>query len=154
MQMKVTLIVSGKMKSGPELDLYINYIERLPYSVSLIEIDVKGSDETQKNLSENKRFMEELSRINGYVIALDEKGKSLTSRQIAEKFNNITLLGHDHIIFLIGGSSGLSEEVKQQCDLLISFGKMTWPHKLVRVMLAEQLYRIYSINVNHPYHKD
>tara|TARA_B100001179_G_C18586104_1_gene402283 strand:+ start:977 stop:1435 length:459 start_codon:yes stop_codon:yes gene_type:complete len=152
--MKVTLIVSGKMKSGPELDLYINYIERLPYSVSLIEIDVKGSDETQKNLSENKRFMEELSRINGYVIALDEKGKSLTSRQIAEKFNNITLLGHDHIIFLIGGSSGLSEEVKQQCDLLISFGKMTWPHKLVRVMLAEQLYRIYSINVNHPYHKD
>ena len=152
--MRVTLIVSGKIKSGAELDLYKNYIERLPYSVSLLEIDIKGSDEAQKNSLENKRLKEELSRVSGYVIVLDEKGKSFSSRQMAEKFNHINMSGHDHIIFLIGGSSGLSDEVKQQCDLLISFGKMTWPHKLVRVMLAEQLYRIYSINVNHPYHKD
>ena len=143
------------MKSGPELDIYNTYIERLPYPVQLIEIEVKaGNDEVQKNQLENKRILEELDKVTGHVIALDETGKSFSSRELADKFNSIFLSGADHLVFLIGGSSGLSREIKQKADMMLSFGRMTWPHKFIRPMLAEQLYRTHSILTNHPYHKD
>ena len=87
-----------------------------------------------------------------YVIALDIKGKEITSEGFAELMAARMLYGQP-VTFLIGGAHGFADSIRKRADLLISFGRCTWPHMLVRVMLMEQLYRAYSIQHNHPYHK-
>jgi 23S rRNA (pseudouridine1915-N3)-methyltransferase len=88
------------------------------------------------------------------LIALDENGKLLSSKAFSEKISGWEDNGIRKIGFIIGGADGLSEEVKQKATMLLAFGTMTWPHMLARVMLAEQLYRAYSITTNHPYHRE
>lgn len=88
------------------------------------------------------------------VVALDERGKTMGSRDFAGKIGQWQDRGVGDIAFIIGGADGLDETVRQRADLLISFGAMTWPHMLVRPMLAEQLFRADAILSGHPYHRD
>ena len=88
------------------------------------------------------------------IVALDERGKTMGSREFAGKIENWQDQGRGDIAFIIGGADGLDETVRARSDLLISFGAMTWPHMLVRPMLAEQLFRASSILAGHPYHRD
>ena len=87
-------------------------------------------------------------------IALDERGKALHSRDFAEMLGAWRDDGVRDIAFLIGGAVGLDESLRRESDLVLNFGNLTWPHMLARVMLAEQLYRAYSILSGHPYHRD
>ena len=88
-----------------------------------------------------------------YVISLCIEGKNIDSEDLAQKIEAIALEGYSDIVFIIGGSYGLSDEIKARSNFKLSFSKMTFPHQLMRVILLEQIYRAYKINRNEPYHK-
>ena len=90
---------------------------------------------------------------NAYVIVLAIDGKNLSSTELADKINSLGIDGTSHIQFVIGGSLGLSPEVLSRADMKLSFGRMTFPHQLMRVILLAQIYRSYRIINNEPYHK-
>ena len=92
-------------------------------------------------------------REDAYVITLEIKGKQLTSEELSEKINQLGIQGKSHIIFVIGGSIGLGDEILKRSDYALSFSKMTFPHQLMRVILLEQIYRSYRIINGEPYHK-
>lgn len=145
--MKIDIITVGRLKNGPFLDLWNEYSKRLTWSVNLVEVEGRTKDE------ENIRLAEKLSP-RAYSFVLDEHGKSLPSRALAQKFDNLMAEGQGHVQFVIGGADGLEDSVRQRADFLLSFGDQTWPHKLVRVMLIEQIYRASQIIAGHPYHRD
>ena len=89
-----------------------------------------------------------------YVIALDERGKNMTSEAFAGELGRLLDNGTREVAFLIGGPDGHAAAVQGRAGLVVSLGKMTWPHRLARVMLAEQIYRSVTILVNHPYHRN
>ena len=101
--------------------------------------------------AEGKNLLDKIGK-GDYVIALDVKGKELSSEEMAGKLSEITF-DHSSIIFIIGGSLGLSEEVKRRADLKQSFGRITLPHQLARVVALEQIYRAFKINAGETYHK-
>lgn len=148
------ILAIGKWKKGPEKDLFDTYCARLRPKPVLKELDLR------KKLSgpELKQAEAELLLDNvpkgAVIVALDERGKTLSSRKFALKMQNWQDQGRGDVAFIIGGADGLDESVRTRADLLISFGAMTWPHMLVRPMLAEQLFRSSSILAGHPYHRD
>jgi len=137
------------------------YTKRMPREASLEIIDIKPEKRAAGNSTENiqriesKRILDAVGR--DYLIALDERGNQPTTLELAEKFKywlagNATQ-GRD-ITFVIGGADGLHATIKQKADWLWSLSKLTMPHALVRVMLAEQLYRALTVIQNHPYHRE
>jgi 23S rRNA (pseudouridine1915-N3)-methyltransferase len=143
--MKIKLIYSGSLsKKSPEQTIIDEYQKRLPWKIEQKEIIVKQKGETQKQ-AEAQAIQQILT--DDYIVILDEKGENLNSFEFAE------ILKNPRLTFIIGGAYGVEENLKTKANKLISFGKLTWPHKLVRVMLFEQIYRSYTILNNHPYHK-
>ncbi|KIR01641.1 methyltransferase [Lachnospiraceae bacterium TWA4] len=114
----------------------------------------KASDAFNEQIKdkEGKRLLSHLKE-DAYVIALAIEGKMLSSTELANKIQKLGVSGKSHLIFIIGGSLGLSDEVLKRADYLLSFSPMTFPHQLMRVVLLEQIYRSYRINNNEPYHK-
>ena len=108
-----------------------------------------------KSASEQSRIESEalLEKARGYTIALDMRGKQLSSEELASLIKDKCNDGISEFSFLIGGSHGHSDALRQQVDEVLSFGKATFPHQLFRVMLSEQIYRALSINAGTPYHK-
>jgi 23S rRNA (pseudouridine1915-N3)-methyltransferase len=148
--MKIRIIAVGRQKASPTKDLCDEYLKRMNWNVSLKEIDApKGSTSAQ----EAPLILKELAK-PGLVIALDERGETLSSPEFAKKMaswqNQAT---GNEITFLIGGADGFDNEVRKKAKFLMSFGKQTWPHMLVRVMLLEQIYRAQQITAGHPYHR-
>jgi len=88
------------------------------------------------------------------IVALDERGQSLSSRQLAGHIKKWQDQGRSDLAFIIGGADGLDDAVRNRADLLLNFGSLTWPHMLIRPMIAEQIFRSWSILNNHPYHRD
>lgn len=140
--MKLLIAAVGKARPSPEQQLYHDYIKRLPWKVTLKEIDPKRPAL--------------LEACKGYdkLIALDESGKMLSSREFAGQLKTWQQQGHSSFAFIIGGADGLDKETRESAHLVWSLGKVTWPHMLVRALLAEQLYRAHSIISGHPYHRD
>ena len=92
-------------------------------------------------------------KAGSFVIVLEVTGKSLSSEQFAAQIKEIESQGINQLVFIIGGAEGLSDEIKQKADLLLSFSDMTFPHQLMRLFLVEQIYRAFKILKNEPYHK-
>jgi 23S rRNA (pseudouridine1915-N3)-methyltransferase len=151
--MRILIAAIGKAKASPAQQLYLDYIKRLPWKVECKEFDVKHADDAQRKTRECERL---LSACKGYdrVIALDESGKQFTSREFASYIGNAQQQGNSSLAFLIGGSDGINDAVRKDAHLIWSLGKLTWPHMLVRPLLAEQLYRAWSVLAKHPYHRD
>ncbi len=143
------IIAVGKMKPGPLLDLYNEYIKRIDWPVHLSEITIKSS-------LKHDEARELFSKIPDHakVIALDEKGESISSINLSKQIGQWSDHGAQNIAFVIGGADGLDQLIFDRADLRLSFGRLTWPHMLVRVMLSEQIYRLRSILKNHPYHRE
>lgn len=139
--MLLHIIAVGRIGRSPEADLVARYAARLGPSLKITE------------LTEHKA--QRLPAADGHVrtVALDERGKALSSEAFAATLGRWREDGVREVRFLIGGADGHPPEVRQNADLLLSFGPMTWPHMLVRSMLTEQLYRAMSILANHPYHR-
>lgn len=158
--MKISLITVGKLKEKYFKDAVAEYAKRLSRfgTLSIIEVpDEKIPDKAslkQEEAIREKEGIRILSQLKegAYKIALCIEGQQFTSEELAKKLEQVSLQS-SHIMFFIGGSLGLSDTVKKQADLSLSFGKMTLPHQLMRVVLLEQIYRAYKINHNESYHK-
>ena len=159
--MNITIISVGKLKEKYLKDAIAEYSKRLTRYCKLDIIDLQD-DKTPDNASEKEEeFLKELdgrailSKIkeNAFVVAMDLKGKQLTSEEFANFIENQGIVGNSNIVFIIGGSLGISQEVIKRANEKICFSKMTFPHQLFRVMLLEQIYRGFRIMKNEPYHK-
>ena len=159
--MKITILTVGKIKEKYLRDAIAEYSKRLNRYAKLEIIEV-ADEKTPDNASEtvetnikNKEAERLLKYIrdDAYLITLEIKGKQLTSEELAQKIDTLGVQGTSHIIFVIGGSLGLGEEVLKRSNYALSFSKMTFPHQLMRVILLEQVYRSYRIMNGEPYHK-
>ena len=152
----ITIIAVGKLKRNEYKTLTDEFIKRISrYSkINLIEIPDEDCD-ANKALAITKEGEGILSKLpkSAYVIACDPKGQILTSEAFAEKMQTIFNSSVSDICFIIGGSAGLSQSVKDKADMLLSFSKMTFAHNLFRVILSEQIYRAFKILNNETYHK-
>jgi 23S rRNA (pseudouridine1915-N3)-methyltransferase len=141
--------ISKISPSSSEGEIISSYIKRLPFKFELNQIDSKDKFPVDKQkIYEGELLLKSVSK-NVFVIALEEKGKQFTSREFSNYISKI----EQPIVFIIGGAYGLSDEVRNRANLILSLGKITMPHALARVVLVEQLYRAYTIDKNHPYHK-
>jgi len=154
--MRITIISIGKFENSPHKAVFEGYLKRLKWKVELKEIEQRAS----KNITSAQLKSLEAELIlkavkpSSKVIALDENGKQFSSRNFAKIISDSGLNGESDISFIIGGSDGLDESILKKAQLKISFGLMTFPHLMVRSILAEQLYRAQTIIDNHPYHRD
>lgn len=153
--MHISIIAVGRMQRGPEQSLMSDYLKRLPWKHSVTEIDIKkqAANAEERKSREAERLLAAIPD-GAALVALDETGKSMTSRAFAGRIDDWLSTGYNHIAFVIGGADGLHSTILQKADLKLAFGTLTWPHMLVRVLLAEQIYRAWSINAGHPYHRD
>lgn len=159
--MKISVVCSGKIKEkywNMALDEYAKRLSRY-CKLEWVEVaDEKTSDGISAHMEEQIKGKEGermLAKIpdSAYVIALAIEGDSLDSVELAEKIDTLGITGVSHIVFVIGGSLGLSKSVLRRADYLLSFSKMTFPHQMMRVILLEQIYRSYRIIHREPYHK-
>jgi len=150
----IKLITVGSIKEKYLKDGIDEYVKRLKkYTpIEIIELkDESFQDESKIKKIEGERILKNI-KDKEYVITLEIEGKELTSLELAKKLDQIYLTNSD-ITFIIGGSLGLSNEVKQRSNYALSFSRMTFPHQLFRLILLEQIYRSFKINNNESYHK-
>lgn len=157
--MNITILCVGKIKEKFFTEAINEYKKRLSRfcKFEIIEIpDEKIPDkasEKEVNTIKQKEGQAVLSKLkSGYVISMCIEGTEISSEQLAEKISETSMIS-SNIVFIIGGSLGLSDEVKARSDLKLSFGRITLPHQLMRVVLCEQIYRAFKINNNESYHK-
>lgn len=158
--MKITIACVGRIKEKYFTDAIAEYMKRLSRYAD-VEITEVPDEKAPESLSEARK--EQIKNIEGqrllkairksYVVALAIDGKQTDSEGFADFISESALRGISHITFVIGGSLGLSSEVLKAADYKLSFSKMTFPHQLMRVILAEQIYRAFRIMKNEPYHK-
>ena len=156
--MRVHICAVGRLRSGPERDLLDDYLTRFdrtgrplglgPATVTEVE-DRKGG-----GMAAEAGLLDRAIPKGAVTIALDERGKLLTSPDFADLLGRWRDEGRGDAAFVIGGADGIDKPLRQKADFKLSFGKMVWPHMLVRVMLAEQLYRAASILAGTPYHRE
>ena len=139
--MLLHIIARGRIGRSPEAELVERYLKRIAWPVKVSELPESGGKAPA-------------AAPNTVIILLDEKGDQLGSLDFARKLERWRDGGVREARFLIGGADGFSEVERAGADLLLAFGKATWPHLLARAMLAEQLFRATSILANHPYHRE
>lgn len=150
----IKIITVGAIKEQYLKDAIDEYMKRIKKytNIELIEVKDEGLVEEQKSiLLEAEKIKKHLSP-RDYIITLEIEGKEYSSPEFAEKINQIQI-ENSNIVFIIGGSYGLSQELKQSSKMHLSFSKMTFPHQLFRVLLLEQIYRAFKILNNESYHK-
>ncbi len=155
--MNIKIVCVGKIKEKFYRDAIEEYAKRLSRfcKFEIVEVQEELIDANLKNLDmvkekEGKRI---LDKAQGYIIALAIDGNNISSEDHAKKINELSVRGVSSITYIIGGSYGLSKEVLDRADYKLSFGKLTYPHQLMRVVLSEQIYRAYTILEGSSYHK-
>jgi 23S rRNA (pseudouridine1915-N3)-methyltransferase len=159
--MRLLLIAVGRLRAGPARDLFEEYRGRLRPPLELIEVEERrplaGPElkrrEGELLLAQLKRRQGKQDRGSRVLVALDEHGETLDTLGFARRYAGWRERAIEEIAFVIGGADGLAPEVKDGASLTLSLGPMTWPHLLVRGLLAEQLYRAQQILAGHPYHR-
>lgn len=149
----IELIVVGRLSKGPLYELAQDYQKRLQWPLKIHEIESKIKEPKRAQDDETTQIISRLSN-SAFVIVMDERGNGLKSLDFAKTIQNLQNTGVNHIQFVIGGADGLNDEIRDQANLLLSFGQQTWPHMLARVMLLEQIYRAQQILSGHPYHRE
>ena len=151
--MRLVIASVGRFRGGPLQELYADYAGRLPWPIELKEVEEKKPLKGEKRKAREAELLMSAVADGTTLIALDEKGKSMTSPEFAKMLGQYADDGIQNLAFLIGGADGHSGTTLDKADRLLSLGPMTWPHLMVRGLLAEQLYRASSILSNHPYHR-
>lgn len=159
--MAIQIICVGKLKEKALRDLCNDYLKRTGRFVKIAETELpdlaepEGASEKEQEIIMNREGEKILSRIQSrdYVIAMAIEGETLASVSLSEKMDALAVAGQSHLVFVIGGSLGLSDAVKKRANFLLSMSKMTFPHGLARLMLYEQLYRAHKILAGERYHK-
>jgi len=135
------IVARGKIGRSPEAELTDRYLKRIAWPTKVTELPEKGG------------LLPDAAS-NAVTVVLDERGKALSSMELAKRLEGWRDTGRRETRFLLGAADGHEEELRGKADLLLSFGPATWPHMLARAMLAEQLFRATSILANHPYHRE
>lgn len=149
---QVSVLCVGKLREAFWKDAVAEYVKRLGGQTSTFQLFEVEEDTRADSEKEGERL---LSRIpeRGWVVACDGMGKAISSETLAAKIEQVCTDGESHLLFLIGGANGLSDAVRARANFLLSFGPMTLPHPLARVVLVEQLYRSFKINRGEAYHR-
>ncbi|MES1199161.1 MAG: 23S rRNA (pseudouridine(1915)-N(3))-methyltransferase RlmH [Pseudomonadota bacterium] len=156
--MRILIAAVGRLRGGPEAELVADYMARASsagrqlgfQAVDLVEVEGKPPGDMRAEAAALFRATPDDAR----KIMLDERGAEWTSRQLAEKLARWRDDGLPHVCFWIGGADGGAQSLKDQADEKLAFGRQTWPHRLVRVMISEQIYRALTILSGNPYHRD
>lgn len=155
--MRISLCVVGRLRSGPERDLLDDYLTRFDRTGRALGLGpaqvLEVEDKKGGGMDAEAELLRRAIPDGAVVVVLDERGQQLTSPKFAEQIAEWRDAGRRDLALLIGGADGIAPSLRAEADLSISFGKMVWPHMLVRVMLAEQLYRSASILAGSPYHR-
>lgn len=146
--MHFSILSIGKWKRGAELDLFEKYVRRLPPQTVRLE-----EYPNQKNKELEGELLLKHITPQDYMIVLDEAGEVLSTKELYTKLYHLET-HWKRCVLVIGGADGLAQSVKGRAHLCVSLGKMTWPHFLVRALLAEQIYRLHQIHIGHPYHRE
>jgi 23S rRNA (pseudouridine1915-N3)-methyltransferase len=159
--MRVTLVAVGRTRDEPEAQLFADYWKRAAllgprlgftaFNIEVIETSRRGSPEARRR-EEAEKLVRRLPSA-AYRLALDETGSSLPSDAFAKQLCSLRDDRNENVTFVIGGPDGLSPDLLASAKQRMSFGRQTWPHLLVRAMLAEQIYRALTIASGHPYHR-
>ena len=158
--MRVTIAAVGRMKAGPERELLDRYVDRAAKqgrALGVARLDLREVGEARAPRAEDRKAEEAASLLDGLtertcLVALDERGRTMDSDAFAAYLGARIAEGRD-LAILIGGADGHGEAVRTRADLVLAFGAMTWPHQIVRILAAEQLYRAMTILAGHPYHR-
>ncbi len=159
--MKIAVHAVGRMKAGPDKELADRYLDRFAKSGPAIGLEFTGVVETPESRAQSvtERKREEAEKLRAQLasgaalILLDERGKNISSEDFAGRIGALRDGGQRNLVVAIGGPDGHDAELRESAALVLSFGALTWPHQLVRIMLAEQLYRVATILSGHPYHR-
>ena len=151
----IKIVCVGKIKEKYFVDALEEYKKRISkYSkLEIIEVSDEATDNEKIVLAKEKEKLLKVINKSDYNIVLDIDGKELSSVELSDKINNIFTNYNSNITFIIGGSCGIDDEIKNMCDFRLSFSKMTFPHQLFRILLLEQIYRAFKILNNESYHK-
>ncbi len=161
--MQLGILAVGRLKKGPETELSARYGERsrsLGAQLGLIEgrtiefTESRAQTVAERKAEEGAQILAAASARGTILVALDETGKSMSSRQFATTLATWRDNGQKALLFAIGGPDGHDPAVLARADLVLSLGQMTFPHQIARVLLAEQVYRACTILAGHPYHRD
>jgi 23S rRNA (pseudouridine1915-N3)-methyltransferase len=158
--MRILVCAVGRLKAGPERDLVKRYAARfdaMGRSLALGPLDLVEIDESRAKRADDRKA-DEAERLlatagSATIVALDEGGRALSSERLAGRIGAWRDEGHSSLAFLIGGADGHGPAVIARSALALSFGMLTWPHQIVRILLIEQLYRSATILAGHPYHR-
>ena len=159
--MRLEIHAVGRLKAGPERELAERYLDRLARTGPQIGLEFGGVTEHAESRARNpaQRLREEADKLSGLldpgsaVVVLDEGGRNIGSEEFAKNLGRMRDNGRPAACFVIGGPDGIDATLRGRADLVVSFGAMTWPHQIVRLLLAEQLYRAVTILSGHPYHR-
>lgn len=159
--MRITIVAVGRMKAGPERELAARFLDRALTSgkalglsgFSVIELPESRASSADARKAEEARAIQNAIPERAVLIALDERGKSLSSLDFANSIGQWRDMGRTGLVLVIGGADGLYPQLRAAADLVLSFSAMTWPHQLARILAAEQLYRATTILSGHPYHR-
>lgn len=155
--MKVTICAVGRLRAGPERDIiddYLRRFERTGRTLGLGAVEIREVEDRKGGGMPAEAALLERAIPEGAVICvLDERGRDLTSPELSGQIARWRDDGRSDLAFVIGGADGIDPTLRERADMALSFGKMVWPHMLVRVMLSEQLYRAATILSGGPYHR-
>jgi 23S rRNA (pseudouridine1915-N3)-methyltransferase len=151
--LRITIAGIGRDRAGPGRALFDDYARRLPWDLALREAEEKRPLTGAARKAAEAALLRAALPRGAVIIGLDERGKVLDSPGFAALIGRLQDEGIGDLAFVIGGADGLDPALKAECRHLLSLGAMTWPHLLVRPLLAEQLYRAHTILTGHPYHR-
>lgn len=155
--MRVHIVAVGRLRAGPERDLIDDYLKRFDRTGRALALGpanvIEVEDKKNAGMAAEAALIEKAIPNGALVCIMDERGKLMTSPNFADTVANWRDTGRQDVAFVIGGADGIDPAFRAKADAALSFGKMVWPHMLVRVMLTEQLYRAASILSGSPYHR-
>lgn len=152
--MRFLLLTVGRDRKGPTAELVTTYVKRCAWPIETIEIAARSQGPRERRLGDEAEKVRQALPSGAAIVVLDERGKDLDSRAFAGQIDRFRNEGRTTLAFIIGGADGLDRSLVAEADLCLAFGRATWPHRLIRAMLAEQIYRASTILAGHPYHRD
>jgi 23S rRNA (pseudouridine1915-N3)-methyltransferase len=151
--LELLVVAVGRGRDAPTDALFQDYARRCAWPIRLVEVQPRGAVAPERRKEAEAALLLDAAPPGTVLVALDERGRDASSAELAQRLGLWRDQGRRSATFLIGGADGLAEGVIERAAWCLAFGRMTWPHRLVRPMLAEQLYRATTILAGHPYHR-
>lgn len=151
--MKITIAAVGRLRAGPERTLIDTYLSNLPWDVVIREVEAKSNVGDGARLKREAQLLQNAIPDGSKIVCMDSRGKNQTSENFAHRLGEWRDDGERQVAFVIGGADGLDQALLKKANQTLSFGAVTWPHMLARVLVVEQLYRAHCILTGHPYHR-